>query len=99
MDLGHNIVLADSKCNARKRDRLPACKHLAAWSERNARHGAQIGDELKGRGIVAELSASNRVAHWAYAQTEAAGGLTWLQGDQMVRLDAKWRERLASLGA
>ena len=24
-----NFVLADSKCNGAKRDRLPACEHLA----------------------------------------------------------------------
>jgi hypothetical protein len=35
VDLGHNFVLADSKCNSQKRDRLPACDHLAAWAERN----------------------------------------------------------------
>src|SRR5215472_8325395 len=72
VDLGHNFVLADSRCNSQKRDRLPACDHLAAWAERNTRYGEQMADALEQRGIVAELAASNRVAEWAYAQTEAA---------------------------
>lgn len=36
VDLAHDFVLADSKCNGKKRDRLPACEHLAAWTEGNA---------------------------------------------------------------
>jgi 5-methylcytosine-specific restriction endonuclease McrA len=68
VDLGHNFVLADSKCNGRKGDRLPACEHLAAWTERNARFGEQMGKALEERGIVSQLDASNRVAQWAYAQ-------------------------------
>ena len=87
-DLAHNVVLADSRCNNKKRDRLPACEHLAAWAERNTKCGAQLGQELVQRGVVAELAASNRVTQWAYAQTAAANGLTWVQADQMVQLNA-----------
>ena len=75
-DLAHNFVLADNRCNSKKRDRLPACEHLVRWAERNAEYGAQIERELTGRGVVAELAASNRVTQWAYAQTEASSGLT-----------------------
>ena len=64
---------------------------MATWAERNAKYGAQLGEELGQRGVVAELTASNRVTQWAYAQTEAASGLTWVQADQMVPLDAAWR--------
>jgi hypothetical protein len=78
VDLAHNFVLADSRCNGKKRDRLPACP--PAWTERNAQYGAQLGDALGQHGIVGELATSNRVAQWAYAQTEAAHGLTWLRG-------------------
>jgi 5-methylcytosine-specific restriction endonuclease McrA len=31
-DLGHNLILADIKCNNRKRDRIPAVEHLARWT-------------------------------------------------------------------
>src|SRR5215467_10505682 len=94
VDLGHNFVLADSRCNGRKRDRLPACEHLAAWTERNARFGEQIGKALEERGIVSQLAASHRLAQWAYAQTEAAHGLTWLRADEMVPLSPGWRKLL-----
>ena len=62
IDLGHNFVLADRACNNKKRDRLPACNHLAAWTERNARFGDQIGTALENRGIISDLPASHQVA-------------------------------------
>jgi hypothetical protein len=90
-DLAHNFVLADSRCNNKKRDRLPAYDHLAAWTNRNATYGAQLGSELESRGVMAELAASNKVAQWAYEQTAAVGGLTWVRADEMVPLDGRWR--------
>jgi 5-methylcytosine-specific restriction endonuclease McrA len=95
VDLAHNFVLADGRCNAKKRDRLPAYDHLANWVERNAKYGAQLGEALTGRGVVAELAASERIAAWAYSQTEAARGFTWLRADEMVPLAAMWRELVA----
>jgi 5-methylcytosine-specific restriction endonuclease McrA len=91
VDLGHNFVLADRRCNSQKRDRLPAYNYLAAWTERNLQYGDQIGTAMEERGIVSELAASNRVAQWAYAQTESAGGLTWLRADELVPLAVGWR--------
>jgi hypothetical protein len=96
VDLGHNFVLADSKCNQQKRDRLPACEHLGAWTERNARFSDQIGEALRQRGIIPGLAASNCVAEWAYSQTEAASGLTWLRKDEMVPLESDWRKLFKS---
>ena len=52
---------------------------------------ALIADALPRGGIVSELAVSNRIALWAYAQTEAAGGLTWLRKDEMVPLEERWR--------
>jgi hypothetical protein len=91
VDLGHNFVLADDRCNAKKRDRLSACEHLGAWTERNTRFGDQIGTALEEQGMISELAASIRVALWAYAQTEAAHGLTWLRADELVPLGSEWR--------
>jgi hypothetical protein len=91
IDLGHNFVLADTRCNSRKGDRLPAYVHLAGWTERNTQFGDQIGNAMKERGIIAELTVSNRVAQWAYEQTENSNGLTWVQGDELVRLAPEWR--------
>lgn len=92
VDLGHNFVLADGKCNLQKRERLPAYEHLAAWSERNAQFGGHITGALTDAGIITDLATSNRVAHWAYSQTEAASGLTWLRADEMVPLTPDWRK-------
>jgi 5-methylcytosine-specific restriction endonuclease McrA len=92
VDLGHNFVLADSRCNSQKRDRLAAYNHLAAWTERNRQYGDQIGTAMEERGIVSELASSNRVAQWAYAQTEATLGLTWLRADTLEHLAPGWRD-------
>jgi hypothetical protein len=83
----HNFVLADGRCNNEKCDRLPAVDLLAVRAERSARYGGPLRDALVEGGIVAELGASNRVAEWAYGQTEAEHGLTWLRADEMVPLD------------
>ena len=91
IDLGHNFVLADTRCNSQKGDRLPAYVHLAGWAERNTQFGDQIGNAMKERGIIAELTVSNRVAQWAYELTAHANGLTWLRADELVPLAAAWR--------
>ena len=48
-DLAHNFVLANNRCTNQKRDRLPACDHLATWAERNSLYGTQLG-EARDRG-------------------------------------------------
>jgi hypothetical protein len=85
-----------SRAQQRESDRLPACEHLACWTDRSARYGAHLGQELAQRGVVAELTASNCVTHWAYAHTEAASGLTWVQADLMMPLEAEWRRLVAT---
>jgi hypothetical protein len=94
VDLGHNFVLADGRCNSQKCDRLPAYDHLAAWTERNTKFGDQIGNAMRERGIVADLTVSNRVARWAYEQTESADGLTWVRCAELVPLAPAWRTLL-----
>jgi hypothetical protein len=57
-----------------RRDRLPACEHLATWVERDSGFGDQIAAALKG------AAASNRVASWAYARRKRPlrlGLLAW----------------------
>jgi 5-methylcytosine-specific restriction endonuclease McrA len=80
IDLGHNFVLADIRCNGRKRDRIAHVDHLARWCERNREYGNQIATALNEQ-IVYELPSANRIAYWAYEQTKTANGLTWLRGD------------------
>ena len=94
VDLAHNFVLADRGCNGKKRDRMPHVEHLAAWTERNGRYGDQITAALMNQ-LPCDLHCTNRIAHWAYAQTEGAGGLTWLRGDELVALSPEWRNSMA----
>lgn len=54
----------------------------------------QIEKALEEWGIVSQLAATNRAAHWAYGQSEAAHGLTWLRADEMVPLAPEWRSLL-----
>jgi 5-methylcytosine-specific restriction endonuclease McrA len=56
VDLGHNFVLADDRCNVKKSERLPACEHLEAWTERNTRFSDQISKALEERGMISELA-------------------------------------------
>lgn len=63
IDLGHNFVLADSGCDGKKRDLLPAYDYLAAWTERNGKFGDQIRSAMEERGFISQLTASNRVAN------------------------------------
>lgn len=93
IDLGHNFVLADNRCNGKKRDRMPHVEHLAAWSERNREQGAEITAALNDR-LPCDLACTDRIAFWAYAQTETAQGLRWLRGDELLPLSFDWRSHL-----
>ena len=42
IDLAHNFVLADNRCNGKKRDRMRHVVHLAKWTNRNERYGADL---------------------------------------------------------
>jgi hypothetical protein len=39
-------------------------------------------------------ASASRIAHWAYVQTERAGGMTWLRGDDLHPLLPEWRNYL-----
>jgi hypothetical protein len=88
-DLGHNLVLADIKCNNRKA-RPHSRRRAPRPLDRNARYGGEIPRALRDQ-LPVDLGCSIRVAHWAYSQTEAAGGLTWLRREVMEPLRPEWR--------
>lgn len=90
MDLGHNFVLADPVCNARKRNRLASEEHLESWCERNLAHGAELAERFDEKGLLHDLRASLHVTRWAYAQAEAAGAQVWRLEDELVALDPAW---------
>lgn len=58
VNLGHNFVLADSRWNAKKRERAPAYEHLAGERE-EPEFGEQIRSGLEKRRVISELTASN----------------------------------------
>jgi hypothetical protein len=75
VDLGHNFVLADDRCNSKKRERLPACEHLAAWTERNATYGSHIANELERRPRFARLSPQARFDAGGGSSNECDSGV------------------------
>lgn len=96
-DLGHNLVLADAGCNSRKSDHLAALQHLARWCDRNDRFGIELAERFDSKSLPHDLTASQRIARWAYGQAEHAGGLLWRTGQRADSpLDASWRVLLSA---
>ena len=90
LDLGHNFVLADARCNGEKANRLAAFEHLQRWCERNAR--PDWNSALEDRMVPHDSARTSRVAGWAYAQAETAHATVWQRGrDGLVSLDPRWR--------
>jgi hypothetical protein len=94
LDLGHNFVLADSRCNGYKSDRLASVDHLERWHARNTK-----GDWttlLREHAVPVDEQLTRRVAVWAYGQAARTGSTVWSQGrDGMVSLDPSWQSLLA----
>ncbi len=77
-DLGHNFVLAHSKCNNSKRDHLAAHIHRDRWMEQNIiTHHKTINNEL-GQYFACETERSQAVTQWAYTQASGNGSSLWL---------------------
>ena len=90
LDLGHNFVLADARCNGDKADRLAAFEHLERWCARNAR--PEWTAALEGRMLAHDIRRTGRVAAWAYGQADLVGATVWERGREgMVGLDPRWR--------
>lgn len=97
VDLGHNFVLACSRCNGQKSDRLPAVRHLQAWTRRSRDHGEELGMEFQSKGVACDLPVSTRVIGWAYRQTAACQGMTWLRANESEPLPIGWKDYLPEL--
>jgi len=93
-DLGHNFVLAHPACNNAKSDHIAAEEHLAAWCEQNRVYALEINDHLAAAALPHDLSASMRIAKWAYEQTEQAQGQVWIAKDMFRHLGPEWRRLL-----
>ncbi|MBW9336807.1 HNH endonuclease [Herbaspirillum sp. RU 5E] len=96
-NLGENFVLAHRRCNADKRDLLPAPIHLANWQERNRTHGAYLIEQLGAR-FVCDGLAMRRVAYWAYRQAYATSSQCWSGVGQTGPLSSDYQYLLAGQG-
>ena len=94
LDLGHNFVLADARCNGLKADRLASFEHVERWCASNARPDwtAALLDQM----LPHDAARTDRVAAWAYTQAEVGGAAVWQRGrGGLVPLDPQWRGVLA----
>jgi hypothetical protein len=90
LDLGHNYVLADGRCNGEKADRLAAFDHLDRWCARNAH--PDRAEAFERRLVPHDAAVTRQVAAWAYDLAERAGATVWERGrDGLVELDPRWR--------
>lgn len=95
LDLGHNFVLACKTCNANKKDRLAAVRHLERWARRNCDHGYSMAAAFLERKLPSDLAATMTVASWAYRRAENVAGSTWVLGKDHEPLDKEWARILA----
>jgi len=84
LDLGHNFVLADSRCNLDKRTWLPAAAHLEKWVERNRLAGPAFESRLLAAGMPSQLRTTLWVAQWAYSVDFASGAASWIKKTRRV---------------
>lgn len=96
IDLGHNFVLAHASCNRSKRDFLPAQQHLERWQKRNHDLGDSLSLEFDERGILHDVTATEKIAFWAYNQAEGAKSNLWHQSKIIQPIQPSWREMFRS---
>jgi 5-methylcytosine-specific restriction endonuclease McrA len=94
LDLGHNYVLTHASCNGKKSDVLAAEEHLQRWVERNRTLDTQLRSAFDGLAIPHDLSATLRVATWAYGQVHKAGGQVWVRDRELRTLGGGWESLL-----
>jgi hypothetical protein len=95
-DLGHNFVLAHSKCNSDKRDLLAATGHLENWRKRNETQGAFLKRELN-KQFVCDEPTMLRVAQWSYEHAFATSSQSWQSRANVVPLSEDYRRILQYL--
>ena len=91
VDLGHNFVLADERCNGAKSDALAGIEHLERWWRRSADNGPALGNEFEKAGIVHDQVASSRVATWAYSNAQQASARLWVRAKEFAPIRATWQ--------
>jgi hypothetical protein len=96
-DLAHNLVLAHKGCNANKSDHLACEDHLQAWTARNRLLVPAMSGQFEQAALPYDLNVSERIANWAYYQTEQTHGQVWIIRKRFKPLDAIWGNLLREL--
>jgi len=91
VDLGHNFVLADSRCNGKKRERLPACDHLAVWTQRNTKCGDQIRKSLEEQGMIFRIGSIKPCRTVGILAGGSGKRFDVAEADDLVPVGAEWR--------
>ena len=94
VDLGHNFVFADARCNRHKRDYLAHPEHLAKWDERNLQQADQLGVLFDDALLRHDAERTRKVAWWAYEQAELAEARVWISSDEFEALGPLWKGML-----
>jgi 5-methylcytosine-specific restriction endonuclease McrA len=94
VDLGHNFVFADARCNRQKRDYLAHPRHLAKWGERNIQQAEQLGAMFDDALLRHDAERSRKVAWWAYEQAGLAEARVWISSNEFETLDSLWKDML-----
>jgi 5-methylcytosine-specific restriction endonuclease McrA len=95
VDLGHNFVLTDKRCNGDKTDHIASVDHLEHWVERNDRFRRELETGFNEQNVRHDLSASMSIARWAYNQTASIEGLTWSRRNEFLPLRSDWASVLS----
>lgn len=85
LDLGHNFVLADERCNSDKGSRLASIEHLRRWIDRNRTVEADFQTQMGRVGLPCDLRRTTAIAGWAYSLGLHSGASTWVKRRGMVR--------------
>jgi hypothetical protein len=98
-DLAHNLVLAHSACNQKKKDMLADESHLEKWVIRNETHAKELSDAGMNSGVLVDFKRANSVAAWAYRRVSVSGGAVWSENNTTRFLDGRWKSLLSPSGA
>lgn len=94
VDLGHNFVFSDSKCNLAKRDYLAHQDHLQRWRDENLARGDLLAAAFDDARLPHDMERSRRITEWAYRQGELAGAHVWIKGNEVSAIQSTWRSAL-----
>lgn len=81
-----NLVVADRKCNAAKRDFLAAAEHVSRWRCRNDQEAASLEELAKGRQWESHPEETLGVARGVYLRLSAEARL-WVRGPEFALAD------------